>query len=315
MIIDIRDVEKMLRDQLDSSDSWFEVACRWLRENEQTWEPWMPDKTKCSLHFGLFNEKDEQWVEDRSEPQYLRCSACPSGTYSERLEDSFGVTHICRKCPAGTYQDSGASVSCIPCPVGESQNATGSLACKRCPQGEYQDQVGQSRCIICLPGTTTLGLGSREKGDCGCDETTINIAEPGAEIECAPCGEGLYCPFASTTNSLRLGESSLGSKYVARVVEGYYTPKNQPLKVYKCMPLEHCPGGQPGRCAGGLEGVACATCPAGQVKAGDQCSDCGALGWLLILFIPCFLLAAALSYYFMNSKPGSSIVLRSDFLS
>ena len=269
----------------------------------------MPDKTKCSLQFGLFNEKDELWVEDRSEPQYLRCSACPSGTYSERLEDGFGVTqvtHVCRKCPAGTYQDSGASVSCIPCPVGESQNATGSIACKRCVQGEYQDQIGQSSCIRCIPGTTTLGLGSREQGDCGCDETTINIAEPGAEPECAPCGEGLDCPFASTATSLRLGESSLGSKHVARVVEGYFAPKDEPLKVYKCRPLAHCPGGQPGQCAGGLDGVPCATCRAGQVKRGDHCDDCGAESWLLILFMSIAFLAVTFAYYVMNSKLGGT---------
>ena len=34
-------------------------------------------------------------------------------------------------------------------------------------------------------------------------------------------------------------------------------------QVYKCGKIQHCPGGLPGQCNGGLVGTPCAECPAG----------------------------------------------------
>ena len=80
----------------------------------------------------------------------VRCQACPSGTFSERLVDSIGVTYICSACPLGTSQASGASLKCEPCDKGTYQDELGSQSCKRCPLGTYQDQEGQAQCIAPL---------------------------------------------------------------------------------------------------------------------------------------------------------------------
>ena len=48
-------VNKIMLDQLDTGDADFDVACRWLKSNEQTWTPWLPEKGKCFSQFGMYN--------------------------------------------------------------------------------------------------------------------------------------------------------------------------------------------------------------------------------------------------------------------
>eukprot|EP00913_Durusdinium_trenchii_P033475 g31340.t1 len=177
-MVDIKDVDEIMLEKLESGKPYSDVACRWLHTNTERWRKWLPDKTKCFARYGLYNEKDAN-----------------------------GTTFICRECTAGTFQVSGASTECDPCPKGEYQDETGSNSCKRCGFGKYQDARGARNCTQCPAGTTTVGFGSLSLDDCACLATTINIVSQNSSrnqspFECDPeeplmiykCRPGKHCP-------------------------------------------------------------------------------------------------------------------------
>ena len=51
----LKTVDEIMLDQLDTEDTDFDVACRWLKSNEQTWTPWLPEKGKCFSQFGMYD--------------------------------------------------------------------------------------------------------------------------------------------------------------------------------------------------------------------------------------------------------------------
>lgn len=56
-----------------------------------------------------------------------------------------------------------------------------------------------------------------------------------------------------------------GKILVSRFLDLFMCPLNGLWQVYKCAKIQHCPGGLPGQCNGGLVGTPCAECPAGVV--------------------------------------------------
>jgi len=50
--------------------------------------------------------------------------------------------------------------------------------------------------------------------------------------------------------------------------------EEEPIEVFKCQSVEHCPGGIPGICPGGREGIPCADCPPGTSWSGEECVQC-----------------------------------------
>ena len=261
--LDLNLVNKLMMDQLDSGDSPDLVACRWLKANK-VWEQWLPDPTECYPQFGLYNEKTEDFVEDREDPGHLTCRACNSGFYSSRLKDRSGITYICKPCPPGTAQPLGASLECQPCPKGDYQNLTASTSCKRCERGKYQDTEGSTQCKECPAHTTTLGFGSSALLECGCKAGRINIANASEAVACTLCEQrGLYCPFSSSVQALKTDRAPLGSKYQPALQPGFYSTMNAPLVIFQCAEEWFCPGGRPEVCAGGRVGLNCAVCPPG----------------------------------------------------
>ncbi|CAE7898853.1 Riox1 [Symbiodinium sp. KB8] len=116
------DVNRMMKDQKDTGDSFAEVACRWLQMNPTSWETWLPDVTKCFPGLGLYNTNLHKFVDAREDPTHIECRACISGRYSSRLDDSKGLTYVCAECEPGTSQAVGAALSCEPCQLGEYQH-------------------------------------------------------------------------------------------------------------------------------------------------------------------------------------------------
>eukprot|EP00913_Durusdinium_trenchii_P031415 g29410.t1 len=57
--VDIKHVEMIMADQLQSGESYFDAACRWLHANGDWWQQWIPDKTKCFARYGLYNAKED----------------------------------------------------------------------------------------------------------------------------------------------------------------------------------------------------------------------------------------------------------------
>ncbi|CAK9007210.1 unnamed protein product [Durusdinium trenchii] len=307
-MVDIKDVDEIMLEKLESGKPYSDVACRWLHTNTERWRKWLPDKTKCFARYGLYNEKVAKFVESRTNPQDLTCQICPPGSFSEQMKDANGTTFICRECTAGTFQVSGASTECDPCPKGEYQDETGSNSCKRCGFGKYQDARGARNCTQCPAGTTTVGFGSLSLDDCACLATTINIVSQNSSrnqspFECVACSEGLQCPFSSSLQSLQTGEATLGPQYVPHVLGGYFSDPEEPLMIYKCRPGKHCPGGKPGECSGGRVNKPCASCPQGQTWNGKQCKACTA--WATVLWVTGLLISLAVllkAYDFVDSK-------------
>ncbi|CAL1153259.1 unnamed protein product [Cladocopium goreaui] len=299
MVMDLETVNDMLRDQKKTGDSSRAVACRWLQGHEDVWKPWLPDPTKCFSGFGLYHPPSNSFVKDRRNPVSLACSPCPSGTFSSKLVDGAGITFVCEPCPAGSIQASGASVECIPCKAGEYQDENGSISCKRCGMGEYQDQTGATGCKPCPTATSTHGLGSLFLGDCGCKQGSINVANATVGVvTCVACPEGLRCPLGSSLESLKMGDKNFGEAFTPRILEGYFSTEEQPLEVFKCQTLEHCPGGVPGRCPGRREGIPCSECPSGTSWTGKECRQCsGGLVVVPILAGSVFFLGLIAAYY------------------
>ena len=52
----MKSVNAMLLDQLNTGDTNFEVACRWLKQNEASWTEWLPERGKCFSQFGMYND-------------------------------------------------------------------------------------------------------------------------------------------------------------------------------------------------------------------------------------------------------------------
>eukprot|EP00435_Cladocopium_sp_Y103_P060711 s9_g22.t1 len=295
----LSDVNKMLEDEMQSTDDWHEVACRWLLGHGDIWKKWLPYGTQCLQQFGLYNTVSRKFVDNREDPSDLTCEPCPAGTYSKELVDDAGTTWICVPCPLGTAQASGASLECEACSFGTYQDELGSVACKRCDFGDYQDEKGQDACKSCPPDTTTLGLGSVIRSDCGCNEGHININSSG--LDCAKCSEGLLCPTMSKLDALKSGYSDLGSKFTPSIQEGYFSTKSAPMEVYRCFG-SHCPGGLPGNCSGGTEGPTCDRCPANMYMASGECTSCGAYKaaeWIVGTIV---LLLGLLASYYITEK-------------
>lgn len=302
LTMSLNTVNNLMLNQLDTGDSNFDVACRWLKENEASWSSWLPERGKCFSQFGMYSERTETFLMQRNDSDSaITCRACPSGFYSSRLEDDQGITFICLPCGSGSFQASGAATLCNRCPVGAYQNETASLSCNRCPVGAYQDVEGGSLCKMCPPGTSTRLLGSVSISDCGCEAGSINIAKSGT-FECVRCMSGLDCPFSSTLEDLKSGQSSNGPDFVPRIRKGYYTTLEEPLEVLQCRPESSCPGGAPGRCNKNLVGTLCAVCLEGETQTltSSGCEECGAavVGWLFV--IPVVMGFLVVTYYFTN---------------
>lgn len=302
--ISIKEVDKMLLDQIQTGDDSATVACRWVQNHDTIWLDWLPDTTKCFAQFGLYNTLTNEFVTDRADKSFLECRACSSGTYSAKLTDADGETHVCSPCPPGTAQPSGAALKCDPCLSGEYQDLPGQTGCRRCVIGEYQDHKGQKQCIPCVAGTTTLGDGRPKVDDCGCIPGSIDIGDGGNMSTCISCGaEGLTCPFSASEQGLKDGTAPNGADFVPVIVEGYYSTEKDPLKVYKCRNKIQCPGGKPQTCGGGLEGLPCAECPSGQTWSGTTCEECTLASILLwICSVVAIFGFLTLAYYLLTSQ-------------
>eukprot|EP00438_Fugacium_kawagutii_P034587 Skav208727 [mRNA] locus=scaffold615:133011:137950:+ [translate_table: standard] len=88
---------------------------------------------------------------------------------------------------------------------------------------------------------------------------------------------------------------------VTKVQPGYFATESEPLKLFRCRPVERCPGGAPGSCAGAAEGTPCALCPEGKSWSGDDCVDCGAtaVAWVIVALL--VLTGSTAAYFFVNS--------------
>lgn len=56
LTMSLNTVNNLMLNQLDTGDSNFDVACRWLKENEAFWFSWLPERGKCFSQFGMYSD-------------------------------------------------------------------------------------------------------------------------------------------------------------------------------------------------------------------------------------------------------------------
>ena len=73
MEIDMTTLNNILLEQKTTGDSWENVTCKWLQNNEATWSSWLPDDTTCFAGFGLVDIESGEFVMDRAIKEGKRC--------------------------------------------------------------------------------------------------------------------------------------------------------------------------------------------------------------------------------------------------
>ena len=76
----------------------------------------------------------------------------------------------------------------------------------------------------------------------------------------------------------------------------------EPLDTYKCAGELYCPGGSPGECFGGREGLTCGDCSDGHYWGSNQCEPCGAVPVAWALSLTLVVLGVCGSYYMLTSS-------------
>ena len=224
-----------------------------------------------------------------AEPGAEKCEPCGVGTFANES----GLAS-CHACATGSFSNVLGADGCELCGQGFYANETASTSCLRCPRSTYGPQKGLEYCSDCPAGRTTDFAGAIDVEACQCKGELwegaciqCNHTQRYEEGRCITCQEGLNCD---------------GSKE-ASLQAGYYSHNDSRFDVYKCLPADFCPGGQPGTCKGGLIGVPCTHCPTGEAWGADECRACTSLsvaGWFVAGVLAMIGIPAC--YYFLNTK-------------
>lgn len=51
----LQSLEALMLDQANTAGSDSDVACRWLRGNEEIWKTWFPARGSCPAQWGMYN--------------------------------------------------------------------------------------------------------------------------------------------------------------------------------------------------------------------------------------------------------------------
>jgi basic membrane lipoprotein Med (substrate-binding protein (PBP1-ABC) superfamily) len=251
------------------------------------------------------------------------CMPCAAG----RFASSEGSSE-CDACNAGFYSQAG-NATCTACPAGTStQGRRGEPVCFECPQGQYaefgwpsceicsfgsfQSGFGGTACTACAGDLTTAFPGAMKSEQCICPEGQYRpIQADAARTSCNLCPEGATCAVGSDmlfmpAQSGNTSESLAGE--IPMLQEGYYSRYSDPLSIFLCGSLQHCPGGLPESCAGGRSGLNCGECPDGTVPDKAGCGECGGAAAVQCILVIILVLLAfpPVIYYLGNGKMTGS---------
>lgn len=246
-------------DQVD-----YDLACQWLREFNETWSSWLPDKTNCEKGF-YYNESKQE------------CEGCALGKFT----DEKGQTE-CRECQQGRFQSEPGKSECGLCTAG-TFSIGGQEVCTNCERGTWQNQTGQSKCFECFgesPKMTTESASATSQEECLCPEDYF-LPVGGMDV-CEECPDGMICKVGSAMKNAVEGESladcearDTSTRYPC-VDYGYMTRNSSVTTVWQCLSEEHCPGGGPATCATNrdTEEIACGSCRDNTYEDGAGCAEC-----------------------------------------
>eukprot|EP00913_Durusdinium_trenchii_P026656 g25012.t1 len=180
--------------EVQTEGSRYNVSCAWARQNVARWTAWVPVSTNCYEGFGLADDQGVH-VQTRAWDETMGCGSL--------LVTSPRKTYRCSACPSGTYQDKVFSSSCKPCSRGTYSDTVGSKECKPCDVAFYQGLEQQMSCMACPADRTTRLLAATREEDCVCKAKFIE-----REGQCVSCDEEtLWCPVGSTISKLQGGRA------------------------------------------------------------------------------------------------------------
>lgn len=214
-------IKGLLAQTLGNRSDW-EIACDWIKAEENTWRSWLPNMTQCELGAGLLGRTGHH-VQNRS--QAVSCGRCPPSTSSQPLRDADGETRICVACPLGYFQPNQGQLACSPCEAGtygdheghaichtcEAGRASaeaGSSSCEECRPGSFQPIPGMSSCEACPGGSFVAAAGATACGRCrpgefsganstACQECPAGrVSDASSSSECSACEPGRFAEAA-----------------------------------------------------------------------------------------------------------------------
>eukprot|EP00930_Biecheleria_cincta_P096656 TRINITY_DN88478_c0_g1_i1.p1 TRINITY_DN88478_c0_g1~~TRINITY_DN88478_c0_g1_i1.p1 ORF type:complete len:1215 (+),score=175.18 TRINITY_DN88478_c0_g1_i1:112-3645(+) len=204
----------------------------------------------------------------------ILCQQCERGRY----QSNSGATD-CKACDPGTFAGDEMKTACDACAEGTFQKSSGQSSCERCRLGTFMDATGALACEPCPGIRTTPYQMATSRASCVCPEEHYS-AHPAAE--CFPCPPGMLCALGSDMQHLGMTDveddasfDTVVPKEFPKLGVGYYSTVAAPVEAYRCIPEKNCPGGRPGSCTLGYEGMLCAQCPGGKFPGKNGCEDCG----------------------------------------
>ncbi len=244
-------------------------------------------------------------------------TVCPPGTFGNTVQAE--SLKSCTQCPAGTSQPQGGQIVCVDCEPGRAGSTVGATACDRCQVGGYEDVGKSMACKACPAPLTTPFQSATSLSNCMCpagmfapaggplrstygDGAGAHNATAGS---CTACPQGMSCDFGSKVDNIEL-HSGDGSLPCPLVKPGFYTEASDPLSVYLCFgsDVRRCPGGLPGTCGGGLQGLVCQECPEGEALKDGQCVKCDSgPGVVIFVVLPIGLCILALLMFKFSNGP------------
>ena len=112
------------------------VACEWIKQNENVWRSWVPLQSSCLPGQGMFATTTQSFVHTRGNT--TTCQTCSPGRYSSLIRDDTGDTAECRFCQPGFSQSSHAAVSCTLCSPGSFSERSGSPCVRNARKGSIK---------------------------------------------------------------------------------------------------------------------------------------------------------------------------------
>lgn len=279
MTIDSGNIMDMLKST--STESYYNISCQWLRENEAVWASWIPSKTDCVEGQGLID------LEGNFLPSPLGasgCDFCSPGSSSQLWNGT--AQRVCGLCSPGAFQNQPGESECKPCESGKYTPYHGTVSCESCPAGTFAegygtfaDSSGSSECTACpAEHETTDGRGASSRWECICEEgfyrQSGHSEAAGTLAQCAPCPDGMVCDAGNSAPTLLAGNWADEEDLADRR-----------FSIYRCRDAWECPGGAAGTCAAGRDGIGCAFCkPDHQKSDMGSCEPCEGSSVLPILF-------------------------------
>ena len=107
--IPLNEMNNILFDHKNTRDDWTDVTCRWIQANRDSWQKWMPDASKCSPGFGLYDTVERKFAHVRVNAQHdLVCEAGKLCSHSLTIQ-----LFLTKSCTSGVVSFVVLALQCV----------------------------------------------------------------------------------------------------------------------------------------------------------------------------------------------------------